>query len=65
MGIFNYSEMRQGSNLTQHRVQASYQAYKNVQLGFTGLFGRPLVTATSNTREDILERLQFDVLYRF
>ena len=65
MGIFNYSEMRQGSNLTQHRVQAFYQAYKNVQLGFTGLFGRPLVTATSNTREDILERLQFDVLYRF
>lgn len=65
MGVFNYSEMRQGSNLTQHRAEVLYQAYRNVQLGFTGLFGRPLVTATSPTREDYLKRLQFDVLYKF
>ncbi len=65
MAVFNYSEMRQGSNVSEHRVEAFYQAYRNVQLGFTGLFGRPLVTATSPTKENILKRLQFDVLYRF
>jgi hypothetical protein len=66
LGVFNYSEMRQGSNVSQHRVEAFYQAYKNVQLGLTGLFGRPLVTATSpGPAENLLKRLQFDVLYKF
>ncbi len=64
LGIFNFSEMRQGSNLTQHRVQIYYQALNNIQLGFVGLIGRPLVTASS-AREDFLKRLQFDVTYRF
>lgn len=66
LGVFNYSEMRQGSNVSQHRVEAFYQAYKNIQLGFTGLFGRPLVTATSpGPAENLLKRLQFDVMYKF
>ena len=66
LGVFNYSEMRQGSNVSQHRVEAFYQAYKNIQLGFTGLFGRPLVTATSpGPAENLLKRLQFDVTYKF
>jgi hypothetical protein len=66
LGVFNYSEMRQGSNVTQHRIETFYQAYKNIQLGFTGLFGRPLVTATSpGPAENVLKRLQFDVMYKF
>jgi hypothetical protein len=47
----------------RHRLQVFYHAYRNVQLGFTGLFGRPLVTA-SNPKEDSLTRLQFDVTYK-
>ena len=66
LGVFNYSEMRQGSNVTQHRIETFYQAYKNIQLGITGLFGRPLVTATSpGPAENLLKRLQFDVMYKF
>jgi hypothetical protein len=66
LGVFNYSEMRQGTNLTQHRVETFYQAYKNIQLSFTALFGRPLVTATSpGPPEKFLKRLQFDVMYKF
>jgi hypothetical protein len=42
-----------------------YQAYKNIQLGFTGLFGRPLNWHTAATPEPILKRLQFDVIYKF
>lgn len=66
LGVFDYSEMRQGSNVSERRVEAFYQAYKNIQLGFTGLFGRPLVTATSpGPAENLLKRLQFDVMYKF
>jgi hypothetical protein len=60
LGAFNFSEIRQTSNVTQHRVEAIYQAYKNVNLGFTGYFGRPLAST-----EPFLKRLQFDVLYKF
>ncbi len=66
LAVFNYSEMRQGTNTSQHRVEVFYQAEKNIQLGFTGLFGRPLVTASSpGPAENLLKRLQFDVLYKF
>jgi hypothetical protein len=65
LSVFNYSEIRQGSNVTQHRVEASYQAYKNVQLAFTGFFGRPLNFGNSTPPENTLKRLQFDVLYKF
>jgi hypothetical protein len=66
LGVFNYSEIRLGSNASQHRIETFYQAYKNIQLGFTGLFGRPLVTATSpGPAENFLKRLQFDVIYKF
>jgi hypothetical protein len=64
LGAFNYSEIRQNSNVAQHRVEAFYQAYSNVQLQFTGFFGRPLVTHSS-PREPFLKRLQFDVIYKF
>jgi hypothetical protein len=66
MGAFNFSDLRQNSNVSQHRLEVYYQAHKNIQLAFTGLFGRPLVTATSPApAEDILKRLQFDVIYKF
>jgi hypothetical protein len=62
---FNYSEMRQGSNVTEHRVSVLYQAHRNVQLDFIGLFGRPLNFSSSKPPEDLLKRLQFDVVYTF
>ncbi len=57
---FDYSEMRQGSNVTQHRFEAFYQLDKSVQLGFTALVGRPLAST-----EHYLTRLQFDTVYIF
>jgi len=57
---FNYSDIRQGSNVTQHRFDSFYQFDKNVQLGFTALIGRPL-----GTTEPWLTRLQFDAIYIF
>ncbi len=62
---FNFSDLRAPTNIFNHRLIFNYQAWRNVQLGFTGLFGRPLVTSTSGTRENILKRLQFDVVYKF
>lgn len=60
LGAFNYSELRQSTNVTQHRFDVYYQADKSVQLGFTALLGRPLASA-----EAWLTRLQFDAIYIF
>jgi len=60
LGNFNYSDIRQGTNVTQHRLDTFYQFDKNVQLGFTALIGRPLATT-----EPWLERLQFDSVFIF
>ena len=60
LGNFNYSEIRQGTNVTEHRIDAFYQFDRNVQLGFTGLIGRPLASS-----EPWLTRLQFDTVYIF
>ena len=60
LGNFNYSELRQGTNVTQHRVDSFYQFDRNVQLGFTALIGRPLASP-----EPWLTRLQFDAVYIF
>jgi hypothetical protein len=60
LGNFNYSEMRQGTNVTQHRFDAFYQFERSVQLGSTALVGRPLATT-----EPWFTRLQFDVTYIF
>ncbi len=62
---FDYSEIRQGTNVTEHRASVLYQAYPNVQLSFTGLFGRPLNFGSTKPPENILSRLQFDLLYTF
>jgi len=63
MSLFDFSDIRQGSNVQQNRVEAYYQANKNVQVGFTGFFGRQL--ATTDAAETELKRLQFDVIYKF
>lgn len=60
LGNFNYSDIRQGTNVTQHRVDAFYQVAPSVQLGFTALIGRPLASP-----EPWLTRLQFDAVYIF
>jgi len=60
---FNYSEMRQGTNVSQHRFDAFYMLQNNVQLGFTALIGKPLGLQGQN--QPWLERLQFDAIYIF
>lgn len=60
LGNFNYSDIRQGTNVTQHRFDSFYQFDRNVQLGFTALVGRPLAS-----KEPWLARLQFDTVYIF
>jgi hypothetical protein len=60
LGNFNYSDIRQGTNVTQHRFDSFFQFDPNVQLGFTALIGRPLAST-----EPWLERLQFDAIYIF
>jgi hypothetical protein len=65
MGAFNFSDLRQNSNVSQHRVEVFYQAYRNITLGFTGLIGRPLNWHTSAAPEPMLKRLQFDIVYKF
>jgi Putative porin len=60
LGNFNYSEIRQGTNVTEHRLDVFYQFDKSVQLGFTALVGRPLAST-----EPWLTRLQFDTVYIF
>jgi len=60
VGNLNYSDIRQGTNVTQHRFDMFYQFDRNVQLGFTALVGRPLAST-----EPWLTRLQFDTIYIF
>jgi hypothetical protein len=60
LGNFNYSDIRQGTNVTQHRFTSFYQLDPSVQLGFTALVGRPL-----GTTEPWLARLQFDSIFIF
>ncbi len=65
LSVFNASDIRQGSNVSQHRLEAIYQALNNVQLAFTGFLGRPLNFGNSTPPENILQRYQFDVTYKF
>jgi len=60
---FNYSEMYQGTNVSEHRFDAFYMFQRNVQLGFTALIGKPL--GLQGLGQPWLERLQFDAIYIF
>lgn len=63
ISVFNFSDIRQGSNVAQNRVEAFYQVHPNVQLGATGYFGRSM--GTTDATETLLKRFQFDVIYKF
>jgi hypothetical protein len=65
ISLLDFSDIRQGSDVQQNRVEAFYQANRNVQVGFTGFFGRPLHPAVTTPPERELDRLQFDVIYKF
>ncbi len=62
---FNYSDIRQGTNVTEHRVDVFYMFQKSVQVGFTALIGRPLGVNALGQTEPWLTRLQFDTIYVF
>jgi hypothetical protein len=62
---FDYSDIRQGSNVTQHRLMAIYEVYPNVQLSVTALIGRPLNFDSTTPPQPWLQRYQFDVIYTF
>jgi hypothetical protein len=65
LAAFNFSDLRQPTNVIEHRVEALYQAYPHVQIGVTGLIGRQIVTAQSPTEERWLKRWQFDTIFSF
>lgn len=65
LAAFNFSDLRQPTNVIEHRIEASYQAYPHVQIGFTGLIGRQIVTEQSPTLENWLKRFQFDTIFSF
>lgn len=62
---FDYSDMRQGTNVTQHRVDSFYMFRNNIQVGFTALIGRPLGLNAVGRMEPWLTKLQFDTVYVF
>jgi hypothetical protein len=69
LSAWTFDDKRQATNVAQHRMEVFYQAYRNITLGFTGFFGRQLVTANSRTTtvapEHLLKRFQFDLIYKF
>jgi Putative porin len=65
LSAFDFSDLRQPTNVVEHRLEAYYQAYPHVQVGVTGLIGRQLVTAQSLTLERWLKRWQFDTIFNF
>ncbi len=65
LSAFDFSDLKQPTNVVEHRVEAYYQAYPHVQVGVTGLIGRQLVTAQSATLERWLKRWQFDTIFSF
>lgn len=64
LAAFNFSDLRQSTNVVTHRLNFGYQAYRNVTLNYTLLVGRALTTVSSPT-EPWLKRMQFDAVYKF
>jgi hypothetical protein len=65
LAAFDFSDLRQPTNVIEHRIEGLYQLYPNVQVGVTGLFGRQIVTAQSPVAENWLKRWQFDTIFSF
>jgi hypothetical protein len=64
VSAFNASDIRQPTNVAQHRIEGAYQAYPNVTLALTTFIGRQLVTEQT-PEERWLKRMQFDFNYKF
>lgn len=65
VAAFVASDIRQPTNVAQHRVEGAYQLYPNVTFNTTLFVGRALVTADTPVLERYTKRLQFDVNYKF
>ena len=65
VSAFNFSDLRQATNVVSHRLEYAYQLNSNITLGLTGLLGRQLATASSPIPERWLKRFQFDMIYKF
>ncbi|MFY9584398.1 MAG: putative porin [Candidatus Acidiferrales bacterium] len=69
LSAWTFDDKRQATNVAQHRMEIFYQAYRQITLGFTGFFGRQLLSPNSRTTsvalEHYLKRFQFDVIYKF
>jgi len=60
LSAFNFSDLRQSTDVVNHRFSFAYQAYKNIQLGYILLVGRQLGIV-----EPWLKRSQIDLIYKF
>ena len=65
LSAFNFDDMRQNTNVIQHRLEAYYQLYPHVAVGTTGLIGRQIVNASAPIEERWLKRFQFDTIFSF
>jgi hypothetical protein len=65
VSAFVASDIRQPTNVAQHRIEGAYQLYSNVTFNTALFVGRQLVTAQSPVEERFLKRLQFDFNYKF
>jgi hypothetical protein len=65
VAAFVASDIRQPTNVAQHRIEGAYQLYPNVVFNATAFIGRQLVTAESPVLERWTKRLQFDINYKF
>jgi len=60
LGTFSFSDLRQATDVVNHRFSFAYQAFKNITLGYTLLVGRQL-----GSDEPWLKRSQIDTIYKF
>ncbi len=65
VSAFDASDIRQPTNVAQHRVEAAYSANDNVTLNLTTWIGRQLITAQTPAEERWLKRVQLDFNYKF
>jgi hypothetical protein len=61
---FNESDMRQPTNVAQHRFYANWLVQKNTTAGLTWWTGRRLFNA-AGAAEPFLNRVQLDLIYKF
>ncbi|MCU1287161.1 MAG: hypothetical protein JWO13_3511 [Acidobacteriales bacterium] len=62
---FNESDLRQPTNVAQHRFYANWLMQKNTTAALTWWTGRRLLNAAAPTPEPFLNRMQLDLIYKF